>query len=303
MNRSVMPLVDMNHANALVLTEKTCHIACINRIYHNPPVELTTRDCITAERVVPCALCCTRSGRSIVFEHSSVATPFPVQHLSLATTSKKKRNVLDTKKKEREQLDLVLVDFGNSVWQAESTKQSHQYRPKASYFPTTMKNEILEHFLRITSLNYLTTQILERNLWPFTESQGPALYDLILSQLLIIQGERYRLRVKTQKRQQANSKRKDREDTDDDDNMEEEISDSELLPSPTAPKRPALEPLNTANNATRSKPKPRAKPVPQPSSKQVLDSYQPERPNFRRANEENEGDETNGPRRSSRLRR
>ncbi|KAE9384697.1 hypothetical protein BT96DRAFT_1007796 [Gymnopus androsaceus JB14] len=232
----------MNHANALVLTEKTCHIACINCIYNNPPVELTTRNCIIAGCATPCALCCARSGKSLMFEPSSVPTLFPSKHLSLtATLKKKKRSVLDMKKKEHVQ--------------------------------------------------------------PFTESQGPALYDLILSQLLIIQGKRYRLRVKAQKQQQANAKRKEREENDDDEWEEEEISDSELLPSPTAPKQPALEPLNTANTLMRPKPKLRAKPAPQPSSKQVLDSYRPECPNFRWTNDENEGDEADGRRRSSCLRR
>lgn len=100
----------------------------------------------------------------------------------------------------------------------------------------------------------------------------------------------------------TNSKCKEREENDNDE-WEAEISDSELLPSPTAPKRPALEPLNTANTLTCPKPKPHAKPVLQPSSKQVLDSYQHECPNFRQANDKNEGDGADGLRQSSHLRR
>ncbi|KAF5354533.1 hypothetical protein D9758_011246 [Tetrapyrgos nigripes] len=53
---------NMDLAIALVLTETICYIACINRIYANPPISESSQDCITAKRKLPCSLCVKRAG-------------------------------------------------------------------------------------------------------------------------------------------------------------------------------------------------------------------------------------------------
>ncbi|KAJ7635589.1 P-loop containing nucleoside triphosphate hydrolase protein [Mycena polygramma] len=55
----------MPHEKALVLSETLCIIAAINRHYANPPLEITTLDCIAAKRPLPCSLCSARAKRKI----------------------------------------------------------------------------------------------------------------------------------------------------------------------------------------------------------------------------------------------
>ncbi|KAE9394069.1 hypothetical protein BT96DRAFT_998899 [Gymnopus androsaceus JB14] len=213
-NKSLPPPHEMDLANALVLTEKICHIACINRIYQNPPVELT------------------------------MPKPPPTSNTS------KRWTLRDLKKEEREKLEPLLIQFGESVWRTESLNSPHQFLPKSSYFSTTIRNRLLDDFMHIVLLEYLTNHILEPNHWPFIESHGSTLYNLILSELIVIQGQRFRAHAQNKRKQKANKKWKEWEGSSDRDEVysEEEVSESELLPSPTAPKRSALESLDVTNS-------------------------------------------------------
>ncbi|KZP20923.1 hypothetical protein FIBSPDRAFT_1044497 [Athelia psychrophila] len=84
--RGKRPEEPMELAKALFLTEKTCYVASCNRIYGNLPLESSTTDCITAERPLPCSLCCQRSGRTPTLEAVPFAllTPFPAPEPSEA---------------------------------------------------------------------------------------------------------------------------------------------------------------------------------------------------------------------------
>ncbi|KAF7372288.1 P-loop containing nucleoside triphosphate hydrolase protein [Mycena venus] len=95
----------LEHAKALLLTEKECYIATLNRIYQNPPLETTTLDCITAQR--------------------------PDKKLKLA-------------KKEHKKAESTLADFGETVRQAERKNRAHQNQPRSSFFPTSVIRALLD---------------------------------------------------------------------------------------------------------------------------------------------------------------
>ncbi|KAJ6505453.1 P-loop containing nucleoside triphosphate hydrolase protein [Mycena sanguinolenta] len=58
------PSPPMETARALVLVEKKCYVGLINKLYGNPPLDITTLDCTQANRPLPCSLCLARSGKT-----------------------------------------------------------------------------------------------------------------------------------------------------------------------------------------------------------------------------------------------
>ncbi|KAF7334889.1 P-loop containing nucleoside triphosphate hydrolase protein [Mycena sanguinolenta] len=66
---------DMDPAKAEFLVETTCLNAVRNRRWQNEPLSETTRDCIAAERPLPCSLCAARANITITFPRRDI--PYP----------------------------------------------------------------------------------------------------------------------------------------------------------------------------------------------------------------------------------
>ncbi|KAE9384400.1 hypothetical protein BT96DRAFT_1008118 [Gymnopus androsaceus JB14] len=272
--KGVPTTILIDHSIALLLTKKICYIACINRIYCNPPLALTDCDCIAADRAVKYSLCSKRAGITISLESSPTSTPFPKQPPVQSTSSRKKSTSLDLTKKEHEKVVPLLVKFSESVWETESLTELHQFRPRESYFLLGMQNCILSNFLHISSLEMLQT-LLKRYHWAFWDTQGQHLCDLILSQAIVIRESRRRQQLLQKRRREA-------KESEADEYSEDSISESELLP---LPKRVALQPSSRPNTLTpqlnpRPKPRPRAKAKPLEAMWDVLDSYSAQCPNL-----------------------
>ncbi|KAF5335894.1 hypothetical protein D9758_017548 [Tetrapyrgos nigripes] len=256
-NANTTPPSSMNHAIALVLTEKICYIVCINKIYQNPPLELASLDCLTAKRRVPCSLCTVRGQINFTFDSSPIASPFPSAPPSV-NKSKSLKTLQLKKKTEYARVDLVLSQFSTVLL---------SFLDKIFYFPD------------IVSL----TDLLHSYSWLFCDAYVQQLYDIILSQLILIKDERRAQHI----RDQARKKRKRRMDSDldkDEDNVDDssevnegvEQQDHESsIPVDAIPLH--LTQTDSPNKPSRPKPRPRPKSKALESSKSVMESYGPQR--------------------------
>jgi len=178
----------LDRCKALVITEKSCYIACINTCYANPSLDpsrpdLSRLDCIAAGRQLPCSLCLPRLGNcAVVFPSSPLpvgSAPFPI--LTEPRTSHRfpampKKDKL--KKKEREAAQKHLLNFGESIRQIERKSDTHKYRPRSSYFPSRALSLILDKLLVIHFPSELD-QILNGS-WSYYSRHGNALFDSII---------------------------------------------------------------------------------------------------------------------------
>jgi hypothetical protein len=116
----------LDKSKALIIAKKQCYIARINICYGNPPIEMSSFDCLAAGRRLTCSLCLARQGGgSLVFPPSPLpvgSTPLPVLTTHKATSLPKlslpKKDKL--KKKERVVAEKHLLNFGESIRQIES---------------------------------------------------------------------------------------------------------------------------------------------------------------------------------------
>ncbi|KAJ6568950.1 P-loop containing nucleoside triphosphate hydrolase protein [Mycena capillaripes] len=87
----------------------------------NPPLETTTKDCITAQRRLPCSLCAVRNNVTLAFP--GPALPPGVKLPLFIHPTVEPISMLDKKlkltAKKREQAEPVLVEFGETVRRAE----------------------------------------------------------------------------------------------------------------------------------------------------------------------------------------
>jgi hypothetical protein len=191
---------------ALVLVEKVCYIACLNRIYGNLPLAITTLDCIAAERPLPCSLCMQRSGLTLKFGPSPLPPGYPPLPpfssvpttaagpstasgtATTSTTTKKKlpkspaaiaaanEKKLKLTCKERTLAETALGQFGESVYQAERDNGPYPYIPRSSYFPSPMMQKILDELMKITTMEVLTSYTAS---WMHLPAHGIALLHVI----------------------------------------------------------------------------------------------------------------------------
>ncbi|KAJ7210266.1 P-loop containing nucleoside triphosphate hydrolase protein, partial [Mycena haematopus] len=117
------PSAPMETAKALMLVEKHCYYALINKHYGNPPLETTTLDCIAADRPLPCSLCLPRSDKVLTFAPSPSAIPFPplipqqsnTSRLSSTPSHPSSRRKLKLTAKERKFAGTALKKFRNTL--------------------------------------------------------------------------------------------------------------------------------------------------------------------------------------------
>ncbi|KAJ7838415.1 hypothetical protein B0H13DRAFT_1911843 [Mycena leptocephala] len=206
----------MEHAKALVLTEKICYIAAINRIYENPPLATTTLD--------------SRKNITISFPPSPLPSglklpPFtpPTSKLSASLSAAEKK--LKLKKKERDDAAATLTKFGETVRRAEYKKIANHHRPKSSYFPSSVCTIILDKLLSFDSLESLTAVVQP---WIFALNHTDSLYELVIDLQTSINSDRDEARLAKNAKQRATRKAKKaavyEESSDEDEESEEESS-------------------------------------------------------------------------------
>jgi hypothetical protein len=272
------PASQMNHANALVLTEKVCYIARINIIYQNPPTELSSLDCISANRKLPCSLCAKRAKVSITFENSPVPTPFPSQPPSMPGPAKRSKTQRLKKKTEYVHVDRILSEFGESIWEIESLKLENQFRPEESYFPSLLKNAILDKFFFFPDLDSLVL-VLKSHTWPFSDTYSQKLYDIILSELILIREERKHARIISRLRRinkEDEDEDEDEDESDDADDEEAEVVPEEAVTAPMIPRPISPVSLNISDKPNKPRPKPKPR-QPLQSAKEVMETFGPQR--------------------------
>lgn len=281
----------LDKSQALVITEKSCYIACINACYGNPSLDpsrpdLPRLDCLAADRRLPCSLCLLRrgdgDGSSLVFPSSPLpagsaalsilSTPRDVQELTVPKKDK-------LKKKEREVAEKHLLNFGESIRQIERCSSSHKYRPRSSYFPSRIMSSILDSLLDIHS-PFELEDILNDS-WAYYSSHGTSLLNIIIDIQTSIKVQRNSARQTTtakqrEKRQTTRLGLEAIGDAVDLDPLLSEVGPAELpeqtLNESESPrrKRQALEQIT---NTTKRRRAPRTV---QPSVAQVLESFRPQ---------------------------
>jgi hypothetical protein len=176
---------------ATVLAEKVCYIAAINRVFQNPPTEITYLDCVAAGRTLPCSLCLVRAPRRLEFPPSprpSGAAPLPAFIDISTATLPNRRPKLKLTKKERPMLEAKLLEFGQRVRRAECyLNLANRYRPATAYFPSPLSSAILDHFFQLLSLSDLTAQTTG---WIFASKHNDSLFALITDLQNLIKSER-----------------------------------------------------------------------------------------------------------------
>ncbi|KAJ7308762.1 P-loop containing nucleoside triphosphate hydrolase protein [Mycena albidolilacea] len=237
----------LEHAKVLLLTEKHCYNACLNRIYQNPPLEITTLDCIAAKRRYPCSLCAARNGISIDFPTPSlprgITLPLfshPLEVNSPAPLDK----TLKLTKKEREEAESTLVRFGNTVYRAEHKLPVNRSRPKSAYFPSSILSSLLDNLLSLNSLAKLEGLVEP---WHFSRDYRVRLYAVERQAACDSQG-------KKKATDWDGSEEEEEEESESESSFEEEIDeDRRSSPIPPAPKR-SRRVLEEVTNTSRSPP-------------------------------------------------
>ncbi|KAK7446005.1 hypothetical protein VKT23_014628 [Stygiomarasmius scandens] len=176
----------MDLAKAKFITEKTCRVSCINKIYNNPPAETSYLDCIQAKRRLPCDLCHARYDLldvSVLTFPSSVGAnvlaPFNIPTVS--TVKRKGRKRLDElKKKEVEKVRGAFDRYEKQVWLEERTRLPHRNIPRCFYLPSEVVDLVASDLLKIGSLDILTDKLKPID-WIFKDSQMAKLFIFILT--------------------------------------------------------------------------------------------------------------------------
>lgn len=167
-----------------------CLNAAVNRVFQNPPLDVTNLDCIAAKRRLPCSLCAERNN--IVLEFTAPPLPpgtyFPP---FTAPTTDQRPTPTDKKsnltQKEREQVEPMLVQFGETVRRAERKNARHANRPKSAFFPSSILKSILDSLLTFKSFDDLATHVKS---WTFASGYQVHLYAIVHELRTTIQTQR-----------------------------------------------------------------------------------------------------------------
>ncbi|KAF7334056.1 P-loop containing nucleoside triphosphate hydrolase protein [Mycena venus] len=274
---------------AEILTEKNCYIAAFNRIYKNPPIETSYLDCISAKRRFPCSLCATRNNITLVFpappllpgiELPLFAAPPAADPLS--TLDKKMRLT----KKEREQAEAALLEFGRTVHRAERKLPANRNRPKSSYFPASLVRAILDRLLTLDSLAGLE-KILTA--WVFATAYCVRLYAVVRGLQATISSQREKARLERNAKQRATRQKKKavydselEEEEEREESVEESSSEDEVdhprsspVPPPSKRTRRVLEEVTNERPTRTHPPAKKAPRQPLQRASEVSQSYRP----------------------------
>ncbi|KAJ7020891.1 P-loop containing nucleoside triphosphate hydrolase protein [Mycena alexandri] len=230
----------MEHNKALMLVEEHCYIALWNTIYQNPPLELSTRDCIIAKRRFPCSLCQARAKMKLTFPPSPlppglVLPPFipPTTNQSPPLSADQKK--LKLKKKERAEAETTLTVFGDNVRLTERKRSINQRRPRSSFFPSTILKLVLDNLLSIKSLDDLTNHVES---WAFVSEHVASLHSAIVKLQRRFEAAREEARLAKNAKQRATRRRRSKkakhEWDSDEESGEEEEEEEEVEPEPEA---------------------------------------------------------------------
>ncbi|KAJ7453181.1 P-loop containing nucleoside triphosphate hydrolase protein [Mycena latifolia] len=193
----------MEHAKALVLVEENCYIVALNRIYGNPPENVTLLNCIVAKRRLPCSLCATRNKTTLSFLAPPLPSgitlpPFSPSPSEQTPSSTQKK--LKLTNKEREQVEPALVAFGETVRLAERKSINHQNRPKSSFFPASVVTAILDKLLSLHSRADLFATVES---WVFAHDHSDKLYLIVQKLQKKIRAQREQARLEKNAKQRA----------------------------------------------------------------------------------------------------
>ncbi|KAJ7207764.1 hypothetical protein B0H12DRAFT_1243083 [Mycena haematopus] len=167
-NKSKSAPENMDPAKAAILVETTCLNAARNRVWKNEPLNDTDRDCIAANRPLPCSLCALRANISVTFPSRTSSHPaFPIP----PTASKRSPVPRAMKVKKKEHLIAVerLAAFGTQIFQNEIYSEVYPRRPKSWFFPPSLQETLADSVLRIANSADLDA-ILGAHGWPFRTS-------------------------------------------------------------------------------------------------------------------------------------
>ncbi|KAJ7330806.1 P-loop containing nucleoside triphosphate hydrolase protein [Mycena albidolilacea] len=274
------PPPPMEVAKAHILTETKCYNAAMNRIYQNPPHEITLLDCLTAKRSHPCSLCATRGEISLDFPTlplpSGITLPSFTPIVAQADSDSLPKK-LKLKKKERKAAEPRLVAFGEMVRLAQYRLVANQSRPKSSYFPSRILTTLLDKLLLFDKIETLNTAV---HSWPFYTEYKHRLFGLVreLRSGFLAQRETARLAMNAKARATRRAKKglpdsepEDEEamDSTDDSGVEEDLihhPPSSPIPPPAKRKKSALvettnQPRSSVSKTAPSKPRTARKPL------------------------------------------
>ncbi|KAJ7870287.1 hypothetical protein B0H14DRAFT_3440121 [Mycena olivaceomarginata] len=128
-------------------------------------------------------------------------------------------------KKEHEEAESALVEFGNTVYRAEHKLPSNRSRPKSAYFPSSIVHSLVDNLLGLDSLTKLE-KLVEP--WYFSCEYRVRLYAIVHDLFSSISARREQARLDKNAKQRATRKAKKKvADWDASDKEEEEETESE----------------------------------------------------------------------------
>ncbi|KAJ7017191.1 P-loop containing nucleoside triphosphate hydrolase protein, partial [Mycena alexandri] len=250
--RKKAPAKPLQQAKVEFLTEKICLNAAVNRVFENPPLNISSLDCIAAERPLPCSLCAARNNIVLDFPAPPLPPnvyfpPFtaPIDDQQTTPTDKKSRLT----QKERKQVEPMLIQFGETVRRAQRKLSAHANRPKSAFFPSSVQKSLLDSLLTFESFNDLASHVKS---WTFAAGYQVRLYALVHELRTTIQLQR----EEAQEKKKGEGLRDDEASSESSD--EEAQNHPRSSPIPPPPKRPRHA-LNEITNEERPARKPTKK--------------------------------------------
>jgi hypothetical protein len=272
--KSKSATVLMDHGKALLLTEKTCYISCLNTIYGNNFSETSTLDCIAAKRPLPCSLCLPCSELALEFPPSPLPEGTPAlvafRTPTLTTVISKKSSMT---RKERAYAELELLKFGEIVRTVESRNDLHGYCPKSSYFPFPIITSILDNLTTINTQQRLGALIPT---WTYIKSHhGTALFALILRLQSKMKTDREATRIAQNEKNRAKALAKRQVNNIVQSDAVSSNCEDDSTPKPTSrSKRPALD--TVTNRPTKRAARSTVTRAPPPSAADVARTFRPQ---------------------------